>query len=419
MLNPRLKEFADYPFRRLHELLEGVAPPAGVAPTFLSIGEPRHAPPEIIRRTLAANADLWGKYPPIDGTAEFRAAVGGWLIRRFGLKHFDPDARVLPCAGTREALYMLAQLIVPELCPRPESRSVVVLPNPFYHVYAGAALMAGADVVALAGTEESGFLPDLKSLDEETLERTSLVYLCSPANPSGAVAGMEYLKDAIRLARKYDFVLAVDECYSEIYSKTPPAGALAAAEQLGATAGGGVDSGDSYANVMVFHSLSKRSSAAGLRSGFVAGDGGLIAAFRRLRTIGGPTVSLPVLAASAALWRDEAHVEESRARYRAKFDVADEILGRRFGYARPAGGFFLWLDVSECGISGEEATLKLWRDAGLRVLPGAYMARTGPDGGNPARNFIRAALVDDPDTVRKALKSLTEVLSSAVLLRSW
>jgi len=405
MLNPRLKELTDYPFARLRELLADVAPPDGVTPVALSIGEPRHTPPAIIAETLTANAHLWGKYPPVNGTPEFRQACGDWLARRFGLKHLDAEAGVIPCAGTREALYMIAGMTVaePEPRARPQERNAVVLPNPFYHVYAGAALMAGADVTLLSATPGTGFLPDLKSLNEEVLARTSLVYLNSPSNPEGAVAGLDYLKDAIRLARKYDFVLAVDECYSEIYSVDAPPGALQAAEELDAVTGSKSD----YANVIVFHSLSKRSSAAGLRSGFVAGDPEMVKQFSFLRSIGGPTVALPVMAASAALWRDEAHVEENRARYREKFDIADQVLGGRFGYTRPGGGFFLWLNVGD----GEAAAVKLWRDAAIRTLPGAYMARPDENGLNPGQNYIRVALVDEPQVIRKALESLVEVLS--------
>ncbi len=396
MLNPRVSDLPDYPFDRLRALLDGVAPPDGVKPLVLSVGEPRHAPPTIIAETFAANADLWGRYPPGDGTPEFRAAVAAWLGRRYALPPgaVDPDRHVLPVAGTREALYLISALAVP---PRKAGGApVVAMPNPFYHVYGGAAAVAGAEPVYLPATRSTGFLPDIASLPKSVLDRTALYYFCSPANPQGAVADLERLQDAIRLARKHDFVLVADECYAEIYDRDPPPGALQACAALGA----------GFDNVLVFHSLSKRSSAPGLRSGFVAGDDKLIKPFRRLRNYVGPQVPMPAIAASTALWRDESHVEANRALYRHKFGIAEAILGGRFGFYRPAGGFFLWLDVGD----GEAAARRLWAEAGLRTLPGAYIGR--PDGSrtNPGDRYLRLALVDDPETTAEALERLVKVL---------
>ena len=238
--------------------------------------------------------------------------------------------------------------------------------------------------------------PDITRLDASTLERTAMYYFCSPANPQGAVAGLDVLKAAITLAREYDFVLVADECYAEIYDREPPPGALEACKQLG----GGFD------NVLVFHSLSKRSNAPGLRSGFVAGDEKLIQPFKRLRNYVGPQVPPPALAASVALWSEESHVEENRRLYRAKFDIAEEILGGRFGFYRPEGGFFLWLDVGD----GEAAARKLWAEAGVRVLPGAYIGRDDDSGVNPGSSFIRLALVDDPESTTNALEKIVKVL---------
>ena len=319
-------------------------------------------------------------------------------MRRFGLAEgsFDADKQLIPLAGTREGLYQIAQLVISETKPGAKP-PVVLLPNPFYQVYAGAALMAGAEPVFVPATAETGFLPDFAALDEETLNRTALAYLCTPGNPQGAVASLEQLKAAIQLARRHDFVLAVDECYSEIYDRDElrPAGALEACQALGG----------SYANVVVFHSLSKRSSAPGLRSGFVAGDPEIIAPFSRLRAYAGATLPGPILAASAALWRDEEHVEANRFAYRAKFDVAEEILGNRPGFTRPAGGFFLWLNVGD----GEVAAKTLWEQSGIRVLPGAYLARPGADGVNPGQPYIRIALVHDLDTVREAMTRIAQL----------
>jgi succinyldiaminopimelate transaminase len=396
MLNPRVSVLPDYPFDRLRTLLDGVKPPAGLEPMVLSVGEPRHAPPAIIAETFARHADLWGRYPPGDGTPEFRRAVADWLTRRYGLAEgaVDPDRNVLPVAGTREALYLVSALVVPER--KGGGRPAVVMPNPFYHVYGGAAAVAGAEPVTLPATAETGFLPDLARLDEKTLARTALFYYCSPANPQGAVAGIETLKAAIRLARDYDFALIADECYAEIYGDAPPPGALQACAEMGR----------GFDNVLVFHSLSKRSSAPGLRSGFVAGDAKLIGPFRRLRNYIGPQVPMPAIAASTALWRDETHVEENRRLYRQKFDMAAEALAGRCGFYRPAGGFFLWLDVED----GEKTAKRLWAEAAIRSLPGAYIGRPGPDGLNPGAPYIRLALVDPPAAVEAALERLVKVL---------
>ncbi len=396
MLNPRLDLLTDYPFQRLAALLQ--APPGG-EPLVMSIGEPQHRPPSFVPEILAANAAGWGKYPPMAGTPDFRQAAGGWLCRRFGLAEaaFDPDTQLLPLAGTREGLYQIAQLVIAQAAPGAPP-PVVLLPNPFYQVYAGAALLAGAEPVFVPATAETGFLPDFSALPEPVLNRAALAYLCTPANPQGAVAGLARLQEAIRLARRHDFVLAVDECYSEIYDGEAPAGALEACQSLG----GGFD------RVVVFHSLSKRSSAPGLLSGFVAGDAALIAPFARLRAYGGAAVPMPILAASAALWRDEDHVAVNRAEYRRKIDAAERIFAGRFGFYRPEGGFFLWLDVGD----GETAARRLWDRAGIRVLPGAYLARPGADGVNPGRRYIRVALVHDLPSVETALTRMAEVLEA-------
>jgi len=397
--NERLDRLTDYPFTRLAALLSGITPRSNVEPTVMSIGEPQHPPPALIDEVLRANTHLWGKYPPVAGTPDWRAAVGDWLNRRYRLPAglFDPETSVLPAAGTREALFQTAILAVPE---RKNGRvPAVLMPNPFYAVYEGAGLLAGGEPVFLPATRETGFLPDLDALDPELLARTALFYLCTPANPQGAAADAAYLRRAIALARQYDFVLAVDECYAEIYLDAPPTGVLevAAAMEHG---------GQPWANLLIFHSLSKRSNAAGLRSGFVAGDPRLIAKFARLRSYSNAGTPLPILAASAALWRDEAHVVENRAAYRAKFDAAEAALQGRFGYVRPAGGFFLWLDVGD----GEEATRRLWTEGGIRVLPGAYLTRSLPGQPNAGAPYIRVALVHDTDTVARACAMLSRVL---------
>jgi N-succinyldiaminopimelate aminotransferase len=391
MLNPRLDQLADYPFTRLADLLNGLKP--GGEPLIMSIGEPQHAPPALLAEALGGSAHLWGKYPPIQGTPEFRQACANWLKHRYGLPEgsLDADKMILPVSGTREALYLAAQLCVPN--SKRGHVPAVLIPNPFYQVYLGAAVLAGAEPVMV---DAPNGVPDFSRIPASILERTAMAYLCSPANPQGKSANLKQLETALLLARQYDFVLAVDECYAEIWDKVPPPGALQAAWDLD----------KNFANLMVFHSLSKRSSVPGLRSGFVAGDPQLMAAFQRLRSYGGATLPLPVLAASAALWADEAHVLENQKLYRAKLDLAEKILGRHPGFERPEGGFFLWLDVGD----GEAVAKKLWTQAGIRVLPGAYLSRNGADHRNPGQPFVRIALVHDLATTERALKSIAATL---------
>jgi len=397
MLNPRLDRLGLYPFDRLRDLLADVSPPAHLRPFVLSVGEPRHAPPAFISRIVAEHAADWSRYPPLEGTPEWRAAVAGYLGRRYDLSDgaIDPDRHLLPVCGTREALFLVGALAVP--ARKSGRRPAVLMPNPFYQTYLAAAALSGADPVLLPATRDTGFLPDLEALDRDTLDRTAVMFLCSPANPQGAVADATYLRRAVELARHHGFVLVVDECYAEIYDGIPPPGTLAAA-------------GGEFDNVLVFHSLSKRSSAPGLRSGFVAGNARLIAALRRLRSYGGATVPLPLLAASAALWRDDAHVEATRALYRAKMDAAAQRFGDSLGFYRPAGGFFLWLDVDD----GERAARSLWTEGAVRVLPGAYLAQDqgGNDrnGANPGSRFIRVALIDDLQDTEEALDRIVKIV---------
>lgn len=398
MINPLTDKLTDYPFDRLRALLDPIDPPNGLTPLALSIGEPKHTPPALIGEALNANDDLWGRYPPIEGTTELRAAIHGWLVRRYQLapEFIDPDQQILPVVGTREALYLVAMLAVDSTTGG--SPPAVLFPNPLYHVYCGAAEMSGGQPVTMAATRASGHLPDLDALDQQTLRRAAMMTLCSPANPQGAVADAAYLRRAVELARQHDFVLVLDECYSEIYSDTPPPGGAQICQPTG-----------SMDNVLIFHSLSKRSSAPGLRSGFVAGDASLIKRFKRLRNYGGATMPMPIMAAAAALWRDEAHVKENRALYRQKFDLADDILGDRYEYQRPAGGFFLWLNVAQYG-GGEEAARQLWAKAALRVLPGAYLSRPEAGNTNPGDDYIRVAMVHTPEITKTALQEIVTVL---------
>jgi len=400
MLNPDLDLLNDYPFDRLRGLLDPLDPPADKEKLLLSIGEPRHPAPPMVAEALERASGLWGKYPPVDATPAFRRAVADWLTNRYHLPGgmVDPDKNVLPICGSREALFLIGHLAVAR--EKNGKRPVVLVPNPYYHTYSATPLLTGAEAVFVPATKETGFLPDFASLDEDILERTALAYLCSPSNPQGAVADMETLKATIELARKYDFVLAADECYAEVYTETPPPGALQACAELGADGGGLMD------NVVIFHSLSKRSSVPGLRSGFVAGPDEAMRLFRRLRSYSGATLPLPIVEASTTLWGDETHVAENRALYKAKFEAAARILGPRFGDVIPAGAFYLWLDVGD----GEAAARKLWTEGAIRVLPGEYMARTDAQGHNPGAGYVRAALVHDLETTVEALQRIADIL---------
>lgn len=402
----RFESLPDSPFPRLNALIEGIEP--GKPPLVMSLGEPQHPFPKFVMEEISRNSALFGKYPPIIGTADFRNAAAGWLGRRYGIAEaigtghaLDPEVQILPVNGTREALFNIAQIATPP--EKAGKRPAILMPNPFYQCYAAAALAAGAEPVYIAATRETGFMPDFEALPEELLARTAMIYFCSPANPQGSVASLGYLQRLIALAREHAIVLAIDECYADIYDREPPAGALEAA--LGMDAEGG----DPFANIIVFHSLSKRSSLPGLRSGFCAGERALMQRFRNFRNIAAPQVPLPLMAASAACWNDDAHAAANRDLYRAKIDAAERVLGNRFGFYRPPGGFFLWLDVGD----GEKAARELWTKAGVKVLPGAYLSREdspyGP-GGNPGTAYIRVALVDGVAETEEALARMAEVL---------
>jgi N-succinyldiaminopimelate aminotransferase len=388
-LEPLLKF---HPFTRLNALLEGIKPGGPVM--ALSVGEPQSAPPAFLAEVLERERKDWSRYPHTVGSPDFRAAVTEWLNRRFHLPPnlIDRDHDVLPSAGSKEALFHAALAAVPEWDgsgPRP----AVVVPNPFYHVYAGSAAVAGAEPLFLPANRANGFLPEPELIPAKDLPRLAMAYVCSPSNPQGAVASPDYLARWLRHARQHNYTLVVDECYAEIYRGAPPAGVLEVAD-------GRLD------NLLSIHSLSKRSSAPGLRSGFVAGDRRLIKRMTQLCNYGGAAISFPGLAASAALWRDEVHVEANRERYRKCFAIAERIIGKRLGFYQPRGGFFLWLDVGH----GEAAAKKLWAEAGIRVLPGGYMARPDSSGVNPGQPYIRVALVHEPAEVEAALTRLVAVL---------
>jgi len=382
------------PFMRLADLL-GDTPP-GLPAINISVGEPQHPVPPFVAPVLARHTADFGRYPGNAGTDRFRQAVAGWLTRRYQLpRAIEPLTEILVLGGSREGLFLAALAAKRHVGERP-GRPAILLPNPFYAPYSAGAVAAECEPVYLDATAENGFLPDLAALSPGLLARTVAFYLASPANPQGSVASRDYLARVAALARKHGFMLFADECYAEIYWKEPPVGALEVA-------------GKDFVNVVAFNSLSKRSSLPGLRVGFVAGDRRFLKAFLDLRAVSAPQVPVPAQEVAIAAYGDEAHVEENRALYRAKFDLADQIIGNRYGYKRPAGGFFLWLDVSQHGGS-EAATLKLWREGGLRVVPGNYAARPQPDGFNAGEGYIRVAMVQARETTAEALHRLVKVL---------
>ena len=382
------------PFVRLRELLDPTPP--GQPAISLAVGEPQHPIPPFVGPVLAAHVAEFGRYPLNKGIDEFAVAVAAWLNRRYILdRPVDPASEVLVLNGTREGLFLAALAAKNWVAPRP-GRPTVLIPNPFYAAYAAGAIAADCEPVYLPATVSSGFLPDLDALSDELLARTVAFYIASPANPQGAVADRAYLTRLIGLARRFGFLIFADECYCEIYSHDAPPGMLEAA-------------GADFANVVVFHSLSKRSSLPGLRVGFAAGDRKFLASYLELRNVAAPQVPTPMQHVAVAAYGDETHVVENRKLYREKFDLADQIIGDRYGYHRPAGGFFLWLDVTAAGGS-EAATLKLWREAGLRVVPGRYLAREQADGSNPGENYIRVAMVQNKEITAEALHRLVAVL---------
>ncbi|MEL3891838.1 aminotransferase class I/II-fold pyridoxal phosphate-dependent enzyme [Ferrovibrio sp. MS7] len=406
MLNSNLDVLTDYPFQRLRAVLDSQPTSHGLKPINLSVGEPQHPMPDFVGTIMRGDLSALSRYPTPNGSPDFRAACAEWLKRRYALPEglIDPERQIVALNGTREGLYMLAQVVVPP--EKNGKRAAVLMPNPFYQAYIGATASVGAEAVFVPAPAENGFLPDFASLDPDTLARTALVYLCSPANPQGTVASLEYMTRLIELARQYDFVIAFDECYAEIYDSVPPPGGLEAALSLS----GGRVTDRTLDNIIVFHSLSKRSSVPGLRSGFCAGDARITQAFIKLRNYGCAGMMMPVAEASAALWREENHVEANRALYRAKFDIAQSVIGNRFGFYRPAGGFYLWLDVGD----GEAAAVKLWREAGVRTLPGGFLVRDLGDGvsaraGNP---YLRIALVCELEQTREALQRIGSVLGA-------
>ncbi|MFM8331758.1 MAG: succinyldiaminopimelate transaminase [Candidatus Methylumidiphilus sp.] len=381
-MNPHLAKLQPYPFEKLARLKHGLQPPIGKPHIALSIGEPQHPTPALIRDALTAHLAGLGNYPATKGIAPLRQAIADWLARRFQLPPgaLDTERHILPVNGTREALFAFAQCVA-DAADRP----VVPMPNPFYQIYEGAALLAGAEPYFLNTTPATGYLPDFDAVPDEIWARCQLLYICSPGNPTGAVLGEAAQRRLIERAERFDFVIASDECYSELYADeaNPPQGLLQTAWAMGNT---------EFKRCVVFHSLSKRSNAPGLRSGFVAGDASVLEKYLLYRTYHGCALSLPVQHASLAAWQDEAHVVENRAIYRAKFAAVVEILRPVLDVEIPPAGFYLWPNVSGLGLDGEAFTRELFARENVTVLPGGYLSREA-HGVNPGLNHVRMALV--------------------------
>ncbi|MET0356987.1 MAG: succinyldiaminopimelate transaminase [Cellvibrio sp.] len=379
-MNLDLNLLHPYPFEKLAALKAAVTPPADLKDIMLSIGEPKHEPPAFVLETLVKSLNKLSTYPTTKGIPELREAIAAWVTKRFQLNTntFTADKHVLPVNGTREALFAFAQTII----DRTKLNPIIVSPNPFYQIYEGAAILAGAEPYFLNCTAENNFIPDFSNVSEEVWQRTQLLFICSPGNPTGAVMDTTQLKHLISLADKYDFVIASDECYSELYfdEGNPPAGLLQACAELGR---------NDFARCVVFHSLSKRSNLPGLRSGFVGGDAKILEKFLLYRTYHGCAMPVPTQLASISAWQDETHVIANRKAYAEKFDAVLKILDGVLDVAKPDASFYLW---PKTPIKGELFTQKLFEAQKVTVLPGSYLARA-TDGINPGENYVRMALV--------------------------
>lgn len=389
-MNPHLQQLQPYPFARLREAVQGIVPPAHLTEIPLYIGEPKHPAPRVIRNALLQSLDELSKYPLTLGLPELRQACADWLKRRYDGLTLNPDSEILPVLGSREALFSFVQTVLNEA-----EAPVVVSPNPFYQIYEGATLLGGGKIV-FANTVAPNFLPDWNSVAAEDWARCRLLFVCSPDNPTGSVLKLDDWRELFELQDRYGFIIASDECYSEIYfDGKKPLGCLQAA----------LECGRSFDKLVMFTSLSKRSNVPGLRSGFVAGDAKLLKDFLLYRTYHGSAMSLPVQRASIAAWNDEAHVVENRALYQAKFDRVLPILRQKFDVRLPDASFYIWLRIPD----GDDLrfTQELYRDTGVLVLPGRFFARETANG-NPGKGFVRIALVDELDKCVEAAQRIID-----------
>lgn len=397
-MNPDLQRLQPYPFEKIAILKQGVQPNPDVSALSLSIGEPKHPTPDIILNALRDSLGQIAQYPGTKGSPELREAISHWLIQRFKLAEngVNPDTQVLPVNGTREALFAITQCLIER---KPNAK--VLMPNPFYQIYEGAALLAGATPVYLPCLEENEFLPDLDTIDEKTWQECQLFFLCTPGNPTGAVAPISEIKKLLELAERYDFIIASDECYSEIFldEKNPPPGLLQVAESVGNHA---------YKRCLVFHSLSKRSNAPGLRSGFIAGDAEILKSFLLYRTYHGCAMPPHTQTTSVVAWGDETHVEENRRLYREKFSAVLDILSPIMEIPKPHASFYLW---AKTPIDDVRFTRDIYEQQHLNVVPGSYLSRE-VKGINPGANRIRLALVAEPEQCIEAAKRIKDFIES-------
>ncbi|WP_447554159.1 succinyldiaminopimelate transaminase [Vreelandella sp. EE22] len=395
-MNPDLNALHPYPFEKLAALKQDLTPPVGLDPISLTIGEPQHAPFVEALEALTAYQHEMARYPATNGLVELRDAIARWAIMRFGLKDLDAEREIIPVNGTREAIFAFVQAAL----DRTRAAKVAV-PNPFYQIYEGATLLAGGEPHYLACTAENGFRPDFSQVDAVTWQDVQIVFICSPGNPTGAVTPLAELKQLIELADEHDFIIASDECYSELYldEHAPPPGLLQACTELGRT---------DFRRCVVFHSLSKRSNLPGLRSGFVAGDAALLAPFKRYRTYHGCAMSLPLQRASVKAWQDESHVRDNRDAYREKFQAVTEVLAPVMDFPSPEASFYLWPAVP--GGDDIAFTRRLFSEEHVNVLPGSLMGREGPDGQNPGAGRLRLALVAELEPTLEAARRLRRMI---------
>ncbi|MGO4376836.1 succinyldiaminopimelate transaminase [Pseudoduganella sp. RAF19] len=397
-MNPHLDKLQPYPFEKLRQLFASVTPNQDYPAISLGMGEPKHPTPPFIQQALIEHIGGLANYPTTIGSEALRKAIAGWLERRYGLPALDPATQVLPVNGSREALFALAQTVI-----TPDSGQLVMSPNPFYQIYEGAAYLAGAEPYFVNSDPSRNFACDYDSVPEEVWKRVRLLYLCSPGNPTGAVLTLTDWENLFALSERHGFIIAADECYSEIYhGDEPPLGAMEAAHKLGLNT-----AGKPYARLVVFSSLSKRSNVPGMRSGFVAGDADVLKKFLLYRTYHGSAMSPVVQAASVAAWNDETHVEANRAEYRAKFAAITPLLQEVMDVALPDAGFYLWADVSRTGLSDTEFAQRLHAEYNVTVLPGSFLARDA-HGINPGRNRIRMALVAEASEGLEAARRIVQ-----------
>jgi N-succinyldiaminopimelate aminotransferase len=401
-MNPLLDKLHPYPFEKLRLLFEQVTASPQHKAISLGMGEPKHPTPKFIEQALIDNVDGLAIYPTTIGSPEMRNAIAGWLERRYNLPKLNPATQVLPVNGSREALFALAQAVIDK-----DAKSIVVSPNPFYQIYEGAAYLAGAEPYFVNSDPARNFGCDYDSIPVEVWQRVALLFVCSPGNPTGAVLSLTDWEHLFALSERYNFVIAADECYSEIYhGEQPPLGAMEAAHQLGLAT---IER--PYARLVVFSSLSKRSNVPGMRSGFVAGDAEVLKKFLLYRTYHGGAMSLSVQAASIAAWNDETHVENNREQYRAKFNAITPLLKEVLDVELPDAGFYLWADVSRTGLSDTEFAQRLYAEYNVTVLPGSYLAREA-HGINPGRNRIRMALVAETAEGLEAAQRIVQFCKS-------